>query len=108
MKARIPLSSRQRKAARKEIDRIWEEMEEEKYADLTRRILKTFIYVMYSEFGWGPVRLTRLVKAFTKRMEESDTDEVYWEHTDQVVIDRLGLNFKRDYTNNGKVVSYDD
>lgn len=51
MKARIPLSSRQRKAARKEIDRIWEEMEEEKYADLTRRILKTFIYVMYGEFG---------------------------------------------------------
>lgn len=54
------------------------------------------------------MRLTRLVKVFTKRMEESDTEEFYWEHTDQVVIDRLGLNFKRDYTNNGKVVSYDD
>ena len=108
MKARIPLSSRQRKVARQEIDRIWEEMEEEKYEYLTRRILKTFIDVMYTEFGWGPVRLTRLVNAFTKRMEEADTDEVYWEHIDQVVIDRLGLNFKRDYTNKGRVITYDD
>ena len=110
MKARIPqLSNRQRKLAQQEIDKIWEETEQKKYEDLTRRILKTFIYVMYMEFGWGRVRLIRLVNAFTKRMEESDKDEVFWEHTDRVVMDHLGLDFKkRDYTENGKVVTYDD
>ena len=42
-------------------------------------------------------------------MELADKDEVYWEHTDRVVMDQLGLDFgKRDYTENGKVVSYDD
>lgn len=110
MKARIPqLSNRQRKLAQQEIDKIWEETEQKKYEDLTRRILKTFIYVMYMEFGWGRVRLIRLVNAFTKRMEESDKDEVFWEHTDRVVMDHLGLDFKkRDYTENGVVVTYDD
>lgn len=114
MKARIPImSSRKRKLAKQEIDYLiaeaWKEKEEQVSNDLTRRILKTFIYVMYDEFGWGNKRLTRLFNAFTKRMEQADKDEVYWEHTDRVVMDQLGLDFgKRDYTENGKVVSYDD
>lgn len=90
------------------LDKAWSEKQEKFTIDLTRRILKTFCYVMYVEFGWGPLRLTRLVNAFTKRMEDSDNDEVYWEHTDKVVMDHLGLDFKkRDYTENGRVVSDD-
>lgn len=114
MKARVPqLSNRQRKLAKQEIDILiqdaWEEKEEKVNKDLTRRILKTFVYVMYNEFGWGRTRLIRLINAFTRRMEESDTDEVYWEHTDRVVMDHLKIDFKtRDYTENGKVVSNDD
>lgn len=114
MKARIPImSSRKRKLAKQEIDFLiaeaWKEKEDQVNNDLTRRILKTFIYVMYTEFGWGYKRLSRLFNAFTTRMEQSDKDEVYWEHTDRVVMDQLGLDFgKRDYTENGKVVSDDD
>ena len=85
------------------------EKEDQVNVDLTRRILKTLCRVLYTEFGWGRTRLIRLINAFTKCMEESDTDEVYWEHTDRIVMDRLGLDFKkRDYTENGKVVTYDD
>ncbi len=109
MKARVPqLTSNQRKLAKQEIDKIWEETEKQKYEDLTRRILKTFVFVMYTEFGWGTIRLNRLIKAFNTCLEQSDTDIVYWEHIDRAVIDHLGLNFgKRDYTENGKVVNYD-
>ena len=114
MKARVPqLSKRQEKLARQEIDllveKAWREKEDQVSVDLTRRILKTLCRVLYTEFGWGRTRLIRLINAFTKCMEESDTDEVYWEHTDRIVMDRLGLDFKkRDYTENGKVVTYDD
>ena len=44
-------------------------------------------------------------KVFTKMLEESSKDEVYWEHIDRVVVDKLGLPFERDYTNNGQVIS---
>lgn len=114
MKARVPqLSSRQKKLAKQEIDvlidKAWREKEEQFTIDLTRRILKTLCRVLYTEFGWGRIRLIRLINAFTKCMDDSDTDEVYWEHTDRIVIDQLGLDFgKRDYTENGKVVTYDD
>ena len=114
MKARVPqLSKRQEKLARQEIDflveKAWREKEDQVSVDLTRRILKTLCRVLYTEFGWGRTRLIRLINAFTKCMEESDTDEVYWEHTDRIVMDHLGLDFKkRDYTENGKVVTYDD
>ncbi len=37
-----------------------------------------------------------------------DTDEVFWEHIDRVVIDKLKLEFdRRDYTDNGKVVNFE-
>lgn len=114
MKARRPqLTSKQRKLAQQEIDilieKAWREKEDKITIDLTRRILKTFIFVMYTEFGWGRIRLIRLFNAFTKRMEQSDKDEVYWEHTDRVVMDQLGLDFgKRDYTEKGKVITFDD
>ena len=58
MKARRPqLTSKQRKLAQQEIDilieKAWREKEDKITIDLTRRILKTFIFVMYTEFGWG-------------------------------------------------------
>lgn len=44
----------------------------------------------------------------TEIIEHSDTDEVFWEHIDRVVIDKLKLEFdKRDYTDNGKVVNFE-
>lgn len=58
MKARIPRISESEKKKIKseiklEIDRIWKEVEQKKENDITRRVLKTFIYVMHNEFGYG-------------------------------------------------------
>lgn len=48
------------------------------------------------------------IKSMTEIIEHSDTDEVFWEHIDRVVIDKLKLEFdKRDYTDNGKVVNFE-
>lgn len=112
MKARVPRISNNEKKRRKaeiklEVDKIWKEVEQEKENDLTRRILKTFIYVMHEKYGYGVKRLAALVNDFTAKMDESSTDEVFWEHIDRVVIDELKLPFKRDYTDKGHVITYD-
>lgn len=109
MKARIPiLSEKDKKKIKKEIqheiDKEWTAREEQLYIDLTRRILKTFIYVMNEKYGFGTKRIADLVGDFTAKLEQTSKDEVFWEHIDKVVIDQLGLHFERDYTNRGKAV----
>ena len=110
MKARIPkISGNDRKRMLSEVEievkKAWEKVEEEKTIDITRRVLKTIIYTLNTEYGYGIKRISRLFNSFTKMLEESSKDEVYWEHIDRVVIDKLGLPFERDYTNNGQVIS---
>ena len=110
MKARIPkISGNDRKRMLSEVEievkKAWEKVEEEKTIDITRRVLKTIIYTLNTEYGYGIKRITRLFNSFTKMLEESSKDEVYWEHIDRVVVDKLGLPFERDYTNNGQVSS---
>lgn len=110
MKARIPrISANEKKKLKSEIklevDRIWKEVEQKKENDITRRVLKTIIYNLNTEYGYGIKRISRLFNSFTKMLEESNKDEVYWEHIDRVVVDKLGLPFERDYTNNGQVIS---
>lgn len=110
MKARIPkISGNDRKRLLSEVEievkKAWEKVEEEKTIDITRRVLKTIIYTLNTEYGYGIKRISRLFNSFTKMLEESRKDEVYWEHIDRVVIEKLGLPFERDYTNNGQVIS---
>ena len=110
MKARIPkISGNDRKRMLSEVEievkKAWEKVEEEKTIDITRRVLKTIIYKLNTEYGYGIKRISRLFNSFTKMLEESSKDEVYWEHIDRVVIEKLGLPFERDYTNNGQVIS---
>lgn len=110
MKARIPkISGKDRKRMLSEVEievkKAWEKVEEEKTIDITRRVLKTIIYNLNTEYGYGIKRISRLFNSFTKMLEESSKDEVYWEHIDRVVVDKLGLPFERDYTNNGQVIS---
>ena len=110
MKARIPrISGNDRKRMLSEVEievkKAWEKVEEEKTIDITRRVLKTIIYTLNTEYGYGIKRISRLFNSFTKMLENSNNDEVYWEHIDRVVVNKLGLPFERDYTNNGQVIS---
>ena len=110
MKARIPkISGNDRKRMLSEVEievkKAWEKVEEEKTIDITRRVLKTIIYTLNTEYGYGIKRISRLFNSFTKLLENSNSDDVYWEHIDRVVVEKLGLPFERDYTNNGQVIS---
>lgn len=64
----------------------------------------------YDSEGRWHLKLRKAKGKFTldEIIEHSDTDEVFWEHIDRVVIDKLKLEFgKRDYTDNGKVVNFE-
>lgn len=111
MKARIPVKLK--REAITEINRLadreYQRVKEKEINDLTRRIFKTMIFALYQDFGFGRDRCAKALKSMTEIIEHSDTDEVFWEHIDRVVIDKLKLEFdKRDYTDNGKVVNYEE
>lgn len=112
MKARIPLSKKQRKFLEEEAERyitqnVEKELDREREA-LIRRLFKTMIAALHNEFGFGHDRALKAFKAFNEVISHSDTDEVYWEKIDRLVIDYLKIPFeKRDYTDNGKAVEYD-
>lgn len=110
MKARIPVKLK--KEAMAEINRLadreYQKVKDKEINDLTRRIFKTIVFALHKDFGFGRDRCAKALKSMTKIIEHSDTDEVFWEHIDRVVIDKLKLEFdKRDYTDNGKVVNFE-
>lgn len=105
MKARIP--PKIPKQLKQEAERIaknaYEQIREKENKDITRRVFKTMLYALHKDFGFGRDRCAKALKSMTEIIEHSDTDEVFWEHIDRVVIDKLKLEFdKRDYTDNGK------
>lgn len=110
MRARIP--PKIPKQLKQEAERItknaYEQIREKENKDITRRVFKTMLYALYQDFGFGRDRCAKALKSMTEIIEHSDTDEVFWEHIDRVVIDKLKLEFdRRDYTDNGKVVNFE-
>lgn len=110
MRARVPkFSSAARKQMLSEVEievkKAWEKIVDEQTKDITRRVIKTIIYVLHTEYGYGPKRMPEIFKSFTEMIDKSRNDEVYWEHIDRDVIDSLRLPFERDYTDRGKAVT---
>lgn len=111
MKARIPVKLKREAMAEinRLADREYQKVKDKEINDLTRRIFKTIVFALHKDFGFGRDRCAKALKSITEIIEHSDTDEVFWEHIDRVVIDKLKLEFdKRDYTDNGKVVNYEE
>lgn len=110
MKARIPVKLKREAMAEinRLADREYQKVKDKEIADATRRIFKTIVFALHKDFGFGRDRCAKALKSMTEIIEHSDTDEVFWEHIDRVVIDKLKLEFdKRDYTDNGKVVNFE-
>jgi hypothetical protein len=110
LKARIPVKLKREAMAEinRLADREYQKVKDKEIADATRRIFKTMIFALYQDFGFGRDRCAKALKSMTEIIEHSDTDEVFWEHIDRVVIDKLKLEFdRRDYTDNGKVVNFE-
>lgn len=110
MKARIPVKLKREAMAEinRLADREYQKVKDKEINDLTRRIFKTIVFALHKDFGFGRDRCAKALRSMTEIVEHSDTDEVFWEHIDRVVIDKLKLEFdKRDYTDNGKVVNFE-
>jgi hypothetical protein len=110
LKARIPVKLKREAMAEinRLADREYQKVKDKEINDLTRRIFKTIVFALHKDFGFGRDRCAKALKSMTEIIKHSDTDEVFWEHIDRVVIDKLKLEFdKRDYTDNGKVVNFE-
>ena len=93
MKARVPtLSKNQLKKVNAEIDK----MIKHKHEQSIRRYMKIMCHVLNEHYGFGKHRLSKVISEIGKLSAESDTDEIFWEHIDRIVIDYMGLNFKRE------------
>ena len=95
MKAHIPVDRR----TRREINRLTDEYLKDHKEGFKRRVLKAVYYTLNREFGFGKSRIQRLDAALWELMNESRTDEAFFEHIDRVVIDEMGVQFKREQIN---------
>lgn len=103
MKARIPVTCAQQKRIHDAMVLEYGKVAEKEREDMTRRIIKTLLFCLHKEFGFGVGRCARAFHSFAEHLTKSNEDEVYWEHIDRVVIDQMKLPFCRDYTDRGKV-----
>lgn len=72
---------------------------------MAERCLKVFIYILHRDYGFGKKRAREYYEKCGKFLEQMDTNEIFWEQLDRVVIDKLGLSdFQRDYTEHNKAV----
>ena len=72
--------------------------------EFTRRIFKLMCYCLNKDFKFGRGRCERLMMSITETLEQTKTDEVFWEHLDQAVIDEMGIPLERDYTEKGRPI----
>lgn len=92
MKARLPISSKHKKRIRQEVDNYYKQAGN----DMTRRMFKLFCLALNEEFGFGKIRLARLIAKVSEWSLKSADDEVFWGHTDRQIIDRMGMEFERE------------
>ena len=99
MKARMPLRNKLTKRTQEDMIALAEQELNKKQFGFTRRLFKAFCYCLNRDFGFGKVRLEKLIDSVNKLMNEVLTDECFWEHLDRVIIDELGIEFEREEVN---------
>lgn len=90
MRAHIPAKnalSKQSKQAVKEYVDSYEK-------DCMRRFFKLACLALNQGFGFGTDRLQKFIVAAGEHA--GNQDEIFWWHTDKLLIDQLGLPFERE------------
>lgn len=98
MKARLPISSKQRKRLQQEALAVCKAEVERQKDIMSRRIIKLFCYALNEHYHFGHDRLEQLILKVSELIIEGYDDEIFWEHIDRNLIDRLKLELERDYT----------
>ena len=108
MKARIPLTSKQEKEVQRRVAFIVQKELSKSTQSLVRRVIKLFLAALHEDFGFGEQRLRLVMAKVQGLLDEIPEDEIFWEHLDRVLIDRMHLGLERDYTEKGRPVSDED
>ena len=98
MKAHIPLSGKMKKDALAEIKIEVAKEREQVTEQIVRRTLKLVLFELNDNYGFGLQRLNAIIGGVNDLTVKSQDDEIFWEHIDRQLIDRIGLDFQRDYT----------
>ena len=64
--------------------------------DMAQRFFKLFCVCLNQEFGFGKYRLSKLIQAVNDVSTEREQDEIFWAHIDRIVIEYIGLDFKKE------------
>ena len=111
MKARIPhyRTAAEKRAIKQEIYAEWNKIQQHETRKMAERCLKVFLFVLNRDHHFGKKRANEFYTTCGELLKEADTNEVFWEQIDRVVIDVLGISdFGRDYTHHGKAIRDDD
>lgn len=92
MKARLPMPIKQKAMIREEIRRELDRQEQQRI----RRVYKLLCVVLHELYGFGAGRLAAVLDRLSSLSAEHDTDEIFWEHIDRVVIRELGIPFEEE------------
>lgn len=98
MKAHISMTSAEKNRVQKDIKLMVKQQLFEEREQLMRKFFKLSVATLHNEYGFGQQRAFRYIEKVAELIKESDEDEIFWEHLDKLVIDRLGLPFERDWT----------
>lgn len=105
MKARIPLPVKTKNQIKAEVAVEWKKIQQEKSVEMAQRCLKIFLYVLCKHYGFGKKRLTDFYNLCGELLKTADTNVVFWEQVDKVIIETYGFKeLGRDYTDRGKAV----
>lgn len=92
------MSRKVRNDALAEIRAMVEQEREAQKNQMSRRFFKLSAVALNDRFGFGAMRIERFFNEIEQLILSAQEDEIFWEHIDKQVIDRLGFDFERDYT----------
>ena len=61
--------------------------------DITTRVFKMFCVALHMQYGFGKIRIQRVLDKIEEIAKERDHDEVFWSHMD-IYCKHLGFEFK--------------
>ncbi|MCK9577725.1 MAG: hypothetical protein M0R51_17595 [Clostridia bacterium] len=66
-----------------------------KNLDEMRRLFKIVCVVLHNH-GYGTNRLNQIIGEIGELAEQAKSDEIFWEHTDKLLIDKIKIDFERE------------
>lgn len=100
MKAIPIISKKEKDALKKRADALVREqietVTEEERARIIRESMKLFCLALHEAFGFGNIRLNRLIQTINRLCEEKEAeDEVFWWKNDKV-LEQAGLKLPKE------------